>query len=253
MRPRSNMAAWSEDNGFTAVAVSEHHATGDGYLPSPIVLASAYRRRRTKQIAISVAALLVPASTTRSSWPRTSPCSITSAGAGSRTSPASGTGRPSTNRSVGSFGSRGPRHREPRSRCCEKRGQGSRFEHEGPSGAGVAHAVLAAAIHCCVTAAGPRAAARRAGSPSTCRSFPQLRSAPPDRRVRTGTRTARASRPVFVISPGTGPLNVFVSEDPDRTWSQIGGAPAPRCPQLRAVADRRGASTRSRSTTRDDD
>ncbi len=28
--------------------------------------------------------------------------------------------------------------------------------------------------------------------------------------------------PGFVISPGSGPLNVFVSEDPDRTWSRIG-------------------------------
>ena len=28
-----DMAAWSEEHGFTAVVVSEHHATDDGYLP----------------------------------------------------------------------------------------------------------------------------------------------------------------------------------------------------------------------------
>jgi len=48
-----------EEHAFTAVVVSEHHATDDGYLPSPLVVASAMAAR-TKQIAISVAALLVP-------------------------------------------------------------------------------------------------------------------------------------------------------------------------------------------------
>ena len=45
--------------GFTAAVVSEHHASDDGYLPSPLVFASAIAAR-TSRIAISVAALLVP-------------------------------------------------------------------------------------------------------------------------------------------------------------------------------------------------
>ena len=53
------MAAFAETHGFAAVVVSEHHATDDGYLPSPLVLAAAIAGR-TSTIPISVAALLVP-------------------------------------------------------------------------------------------------------------------------------------------------------------------------------------------------
>src|SRR3954447_12353579 len=54
-----DMAERSEQHGFAAVVVSEHHASDDGYLPSPLVVPAAMAAR-TKQIAISVAALLVP-------------------------------------------------------------------------------------------------------------------------------------------------------------------------------------------------
>ena len=39
------MAAWAEEHGFTAAVVSEHHASDDGYLPSPLVVASAMAAR----------------------------------------------------------------------------------------------------------------------------------------------------------------------------------------------------------------
>jgi alkanesulfonate monooxygenase SsuD/methylene tetrahydromethanopterin reductase-like flavin-dependent oxidoreductase (luciferase family) len=53
------MAAWGEGNGALAVIVSEHHASPDGYLPAPLILASAIAAR-TSTIPITVAALLVP-------------------------------------------------------------------------------------------------------------------------------------------------------------------------------------------------
>ena len=53
------MAAWGEQHGALAVAVSEHHASPDGYLPSPLILATAIAAR-TSTIPITVAALLVP-------------------------------------------------------------------------------------------------------------------------------------------------------------------------------------------------
>jgi alkanesulfonate monooxygenase SsuD/methylene tetrahydromethanopterin reductase-like flavin-dependent oxidoreductase (luciferase family) len=67
---------------------------------------------------------------------------------------------------------------------------------------------------------GSRAAALRAAR-LDMPFFPQLRSpsiiaAYEEERERLGLP------PGFVVSPGDGPLNVFVSEDPDRTWSQIG-------------------------------
>ena len=53
------MAAWGERNGAAIAMVSEHHAASDGYLPAPLVLASAMAAR-TSRLPIQVAALLVP-------------------------------------------------------------------------------------------------------------------------------------------------------------------------------------------------
>jgi alkanesulfonate monooxygenase SsuD/methylene tetrahydromethanopterin reductase-like flavin-dependent oxidoreductase (luciferase family) len=52
-----DMVAWGEENGNLAVAISEHHASPDGYLPSPLILASAMAAR-THSTIIVVAALL---------------------------------------------------------------------------------------------------------------------------------------------------------------------------------------------------
>jgi alkanesulfonate monooxygenase SsuD/methylene tetrahydromethanopterin reductase-like flavin-dependent oxidoreductase (luciferase family) len=54
-----DMAAWGEEHGALSAVVCEHHASSDGYLPSPLILASAIAAR-TSTIPITVAALLVP-------------------------------------------------------------------------------------------------------------------------------------------------------------------------------------------------
>src|SRR5690242_2274444 len=53
------MAAWADQHGAASIVVSEHHASPDGYLPAPLVLASAIAARTTT-VPIMVAALLVP-------------------------------------------------------------------------------------------------------------------------------------------------------------------------------------------------
>jgi alkanesulfonate monooxygenase SsuD/methylene tetrahydromethanopterin reductase-like flavin-dependent oxidoreductase (luciferase family) len=58
-RAAVEMARWAQDNGAMAVVVSEHHASEDGYLPSPLTLASAMAAV-TSSIAIQIAALIVP-------------------------------------------------------------------------------------------------------------------------------------------------------------------------------------------------
>lgn len=58
-RAALEMAAWGEQHGAALAMVSEHHASSDGYLPAPLVLASAMAARTTK-LPIQVAALLVP-------------------------------------------------------------------------------------------------------------------------------------------------------------------------------------------------
>lgn len=57
-RATLDMAAWAEENGCTSVAISEHHASDDGYLPSPLVMAAGVASV-TSKISISVAAAVL--------------------------------------------------------------------------------------------------------------------------------------------------------------------------------------------------
>ena len=54
-----DMAAWSESRGAVVAVLSEHHATEDRHLPSPLVLASAIAAR-TDTLSIMVAAAVLP-------------------------------------------------------------------------------------------------------------------------------------------------------------------------------------------------
>ena len=53
------MAQWADDKGCIGIGLSEHHAAEDGYLPSPLVLASAIAAV-TKKVPILIAAALLP-------------------------------------------------------------------------------------------------------------------------------------------------------------------------------------------------
>jgi alkanesulfonate monooxygenase SsuD/methylene tetrahydromethanopterin reductase-like flavin-dependent oxidoreductase (luciferase family) len=53
------MAAWGENHGCLSTIVSEHHASDDGYLPSPVVLAAAIAARTTT-LRILVAIVILP-------------------------------------------------------------------------------------------------------------------------------------------------------------------------------------------------
>lgn len=53
------MSEWGERHGATSIVLSEHHASPDGYLPSPLLLAAAIAAR-TSTVPITVAALLLP-------------------------------------------------------------------------------------------------------------------------------------------------------------------------------------------------
>ncbi len=53
------MAEWTEDRGALAVILCEHHGMSDGYLPSPLILATAMAARTTT-LPIMVAAVVLP-------------------------------------------------------------------------------------------------------------------------------------------------------------------------------------------------
>jgi alkanesulfonate monooxygenase SsuD/methylene tetrahydromethanopterin reductase-like flavin-dependent oxidoreductase (luciferase family) len=58
-RAAIEMVAWGEEHGCMSVQVCEHHRSEDGYLPTPMILASAMAAR-TKRLPIQIAALIVP-------------------------------------------------------------------------------------------------------------------------------------------------------------------------------------------------
>ncbi len=53
-----DMAEWAETHGGFAAVISEHHTSSDGYIPSPLLLASAMAARTTT-LQISIAAALL--------------------------------------------------------------------------------------------------------------------------------------------------------------------------------------------------
>jgi alkanesulfonate monooxygenase SsuD/methylene tetrahydromethanopterin reductase-like flavin-dependent oxidoreductase (luciferase family) len=53
------MAEWADERGCVMIAVSEHHGSADGYLPSPLPIVAAMAAR-TRNIRIGVAALIAP-------------------------------------------------------------------------------------------------------------------------------------------------------------------------------------------------
>lgn len=54
-----DQCAWAESNGFSAVHMSEHHGSSDGYCPAPLLLASAVAAR-TNTLMLYIAALIAP-------------------------------------------------------------------------------------------------------------------------------------------------------------------------------------------------
>ncbi len=54
-----DMAVWGEEQGFDLIQLSEHHCSDDGYLPSPLVLASAMMAR-TRRIRVRFSLIILP-------------------------------------------------------------------------------------------------------------------------------------------------------------------------------------------------
>jgi alkanesulfonate monooxygenase SsuD/methylene tetrahydromethanopterin reductase-like flavin-dependent oxidoreductase (luciferase family) len=54
-----DIAAWADTRGFDSITVSEHHGVEDGFLPAPIPMMGALAGR-TRKLRIGAAALLVP-------------------------------------------------------------------------------------------------------------------------------------------------------------------------------------------------
>ncbi len=210
-----DMAEWADAKGFDMLVLSEHHASDDGFLPSPLVFAGTMAGR-TKRIPINVAALLVPL---HDPIRLAEDIAVLDLASGGRVSIVAGLGyRPVEYELLGrDWKTRGKRMDE----CLEVMLQawtGEPFEYEGrtvqvrPRPAQQPHPLML------IGGSGPAAAKRAAKfgfgffPPVGDRALVQIYL---DECERLG------KRPGIVALPA-GPGTLFVAEDPDKMWAEIG-------------------------------
>jgi len=211
------MAEWAEGKGCVAVQVSEHHASPDGYLPAPLVLASALAAR-TSAVPIQVAALLLPLHDPIELAERIAVLDVIS---GSRVSYVLALGyRPDEYAMFGrDYAARGPRM----DLCLEalrRALSGERFEFEGRP-VHVTPPPLTAGGPLLLLGGGSKAAVRRAArfglGMITQGGDPGLETFYREQCADAGTQPG-----LFIHPPPGSVTSGFVAEDPDRAWAELG-------------------------------
>ncbi len=211
------MSVWAERHGGLAAVVSEHHASPDGYLPSPIVLATAIAARTTA-LPITVAALLVPLHDPVKLAEDMAVLDVISRG---RVAYVAGLGyRPEEYAMFGqSLGRRGRRIEECLT-VMRRAWRGETFEHAGRT-IRVTPTPCTPGGPLLMYGGGTTAAAHRAarfGLGFFAQTWvPGLEDAYRDECRRLGNEPGLC----FVPPPGTA-TSVFVAEDVDRAWNDIG-------------------------------
>jgi len=213
-----DMTAWAESHGCLAAVLSQHHGVDDGYLPSPVPVAAAMAAR-TSTLPINVAALLLAFYEPVKLAEDLAIVDLMSRG---RVSYVVGIGYRDEEFSM--FGV-DRRHRaalvEERIRILRRLWAGEEVEVDGrsvrttplpftPGGPALAYG------------GGTEAAARRAG-----RLGMAFLAETFDRSLEAAYQAAAAEAgvaPVGCSFPVAGiPLTMFVAEDPERAWAEIGG------------------------------
>lgn len=211
------MASWAEDRGATLAFVCEHHCTGDGYLPSPLLLATALAAR-TSTLRIMVTVVVLPLYEPVRLAEDMVVLDIMSRG---RVSYVAGVGyRPEEYEHLGvDYGRRG-RIADDKLAVLLKAKTGEAFEHDGRR----IHVTPAP-----LTPGGPRvawgggsaAAARRAGRHGI--GFFGQGGDPGLVEVYEAEAAAHGHEPAFCfVPPPDLPTTVFVADDVDAAWDELG-------------------------------
>jgi len=211
------MAVWGEGHGAVATLVSEHHASPDGYLPAPLLLASAIAAR-TKRLPIQVAALLVPLYDPIALAEQMAVLDLISRG---RVSYVCAVGyRPEEYAMFGrDFKGRGRRMEESLA-ALRRAWSGEPFVYEGrpvcvtPRPATPGGPMLFMGGN---SAAAVRRAARLGMGMLTQGGDPALEQVYRDSCKEYGTQPQ-----LFINPTGDTPTSCFVAEDPDRAWRELG-------------------------------
>lgn len=211
------MSVWGEENGCLMVIVSEHHGSPDGFLSAPLVLAASLAARTTT-LPIQIAALLVPLHDPIELAEQMAVLDILSGG---RVSYVCALGYRAEEYAM--FG-REMRQRGKRMDACleaiRQAWSGEPFSYEGRP-VRVTPKPLSPGGPTLLMGGSSPAAIRRAarfgmgmlgqGGP------PELEQLYVDACREFGTTPG-----LFVNPPLDAPTSVFVAEDPDRAWAEIG-------------------------------
>jgi alkanesulfonate monooxygenase SsuD/methylene tetrahydromethanopterin reductase-like flavin-dependent oxidoreductase (luciferase family) len=241
------MAAWGEANGAAAAMVSEHHASPDGYLPAPLVLASALAARTTR-LPIQVAALLVPLHDPVSLAEQMAVLDLISRG---RVSYICAVGyRPEEYAMFGrDFRARGRRIEE----CLgvlRRAWTGEPFAFEGRAVCVTPKPLTPGGPTLFMGGNSPaavRRAARFGMGMLTQGGDPGL-----ERIYREACAEAGTQPQLFINPLGDAPMSSFVAEDPDRAWRELGPYLLHDAQMYAAWMGESGAITKSVAKTVDD-
>ena len=211
------MAAWAESRGCLTTVVCEHHGADDGYLPSPVVLATALAARTTT-LPINVAVVVLPLYDPVRLAEEMVVLDVISRG---RVSYVAGLGyRPDEYEMLGVDFRRRARLADEKLDIVLRAKTGEPFEHDGRR-IHVTPAPFTPGGPVVAWGGGSPAAARRAGRFGVGffgqRAGPELASAYED-----AARAAGHEPGMCFLPEADAPTTVFVAEDVDRAWDELG-------------------------------
>jgi alkanesulfonate monooxygenase SsuD/methylene tetrahydromethanopterin reductase-like flavin-dependent oxidoreductase (luciferase family) len=211
------MTEWAETRGCVSVLVCEHHTSSDGYLPSPMVLASAMAAR-TRTVPIVVAVVLLPLYDPVRLAEEMTIIDLISKG---RVSYVAAIGyRPVEYEMYGVDYHRRGKIADEKLGVLLAAKTGQPFEHEGRR-IHVTPAPLTPGGPMVAWGGGSTAAARRAGRNGigffAQRDDPQLAVAYVE-----AARAAGREPGMCRLPPLDAPTTVFVAEDVDKAWEELG-------------------------------
>ncbi len=209
------MAAWADEQGFEMAVLSEHHGDADGYLPSPLVLAAAIAGR-TERIPLFISALLVPL---HDPIRLAEDLAVLDLASGGRVSFVTGIGyRPGEYQLLGRDFHRRGKLLDEALETMLAAWSGEPFEHNGATVQVLPRPLTRPHPMMFIGGSSPAAAKRAARfglGLFPAAEDPTLADVYREECARLG------KEPGMVLMPG-GPACVFVSDDPDRTWAEIG-------------------------------
>jgi alkanesulfonate monooxygenase SsuD/methylene tetrahydromethanopterin reductase-like flavin-dependent oxidoreductase (luciferase family) len=211
------MAAWAESRGCLSAVVCEHHAVEDGYLPSPLILATALAACTTT-LSITVAVVVLPLYDPVRLAEEMVVLDVISRG---RVSYVAGIGyRPVEYEMFGEDFTRRGRLAEEKLGLLLEAKAGEPFEHDGRR-IHVTPAPVTPGGPAVAWGGGSEAAARRAGRHGI--GFLGQSGNPELGRVFDEAARAAGHEPgMCFLPPDDAPTTVFVAEDVDAAWDELG-------------------------------